>query len=495
MRKMRPIFGRSLGLAGVLLLAACGQGKDTALTVVAIGTPDSPFQKGVRLSPAARLVRQATVEGLIGFDEQGQIVPALADRWIVTDDGLSYIFRLRDGTWPDGGQLNAKEVVAALREAMNALRGTSLARDIAVIDEVRPMTGRVIEIRLVAPVPDLLQLLAQPELGLARGGQGTGPMRLRREGDVAVLSPLPPERRGLPAAEGWSDTVQTVRLVALPAAEAVQRFQDGDTDVLLGGRFEDFPLARSIGLLRPAVLPDPVQGLFGLAVMNDEGFLAAPENREALALAIDREALIAPLGVSGWAATTRLVAAGVADDPGVIGERWFGLSMEERRAQAAARVTRWRRAQPGVDVPVRLRVGFPNGVGADLLFERVRADFEAIGIMAERVGPDDEADLRLLDAVARYPRVGWFLNQLGCGPQRGLCSAAADRLAGQAQHATDPAIRAGLLGDAEAELTRANVFIPFGAPIRWSLVRGRVNGFATNRWAVHPLMPMAMRPK
>jgi hypothetical protein len=495
MRKVSPIFGRSLGLVCALLLAACGQDKDTALTVLVIGAPASPFQKGVRLSPAARLIRQATAEGLVGFDEQGQIVPGLADRWIVTDDGLSYIFRLRDGAWADGNEFDAKEVVSALRQATTALRGTPLARDLSMIDEIRSMTGRVIEIRLAAPVPNLLQLLAQPELGLTRRGQGTGPMRLRRDGDVAVLSALPPESRGLPADEKWSDVAGTVRLIALPAAAAVERFQDGDADVLLGGRFEDFPLARSIGLLRPAVLPDPVQGLFGLAVMNDEGFLSAPENREVLALAMDREALIAPLGVSGWAATTRLVAAGVADDPGTIGERWAELPMEERRAQAAARVTRWRRAQPGADVPVRLRVGFPKGSGADLLFERVRADFGAVGIVAERVGPDDEADLRLLDAVARYPRVGWFLNQLGCVPRRGLCSFAADRLALQAQQASDPVVRAGLLSDAEAELTKANVFIPFGAPIRWSLVRGRVGGFATNRWAVHPLMPMAMRPK
>ena len=51
------------------------------------------------------------------------------------------------------------------------------------------------------------------------------------------------------------------------------------------------------------------------------------------------------------------------------------------------------------------------------------------------------------------------------------------------------------LADAEAELTKANVYIPFGAPIRWAMVRGDVAGFAANRWNVHPLMPLAQRPK
>ena len=59
----------------------------------------------------------------------------------------------------------------------------------------------------------------------------------------------------------------------------------------------------------------------------------------------------------------------------------------------------------------------------------------------------------------------------------------------------DPASRAALLARAEAKLTDANVFIPFGPPIRWSLVRGDTSGFVANRLAYHPLMPLALRPK
>ena len=40
------------------------------------------------------------------------------------------------------------------------------------------MTDRVIEIRLRAPRPNLLQLLAQPQLSIIREGQGTGPFRI-----------------------------------------------------------------------------------------------------------------------------------------------------------------------------------------------------------------------------------------------------------------------------------------------------------------------------
>ena len=130
-----------------------------------------------------------------------------------------------------------------------------------------------------------------------------------------------------------------------------------------------------------------------------------------------------------------------------------------------------------------------------MLFRRLRGDLGAIGIALSSARKPADADLRLLDLVARYPRAGWFLNQLSCLARRGLCSASADQRAGEARSAPTPASRAALFAEAEAELTTANVFIPFGQPIRWSLVRGDVTGFATNRWGVHPLMPMALRPR
>ena len=111
-----------------------------------------------------------------------------------------------------------------------------------------------------------------------------------------------------------------------------------------------------------------------------------------------------------------------------------------------------------------------------------------------RVGESAEADLRLVDTVARYPRASWFLGQLACSLRR-LCSAEADRLAAEARRASDGAARAALLAEAEAELTTANVFIPLGPPVRWSALRRDVTGFSVNRWGVHPLMSLAMLPK
>lgn len=474
------------------LLGACSQDDAGTVEVAVIGDPASPFVNGARLPLAAQLVRSASAEGLVGFDEQGRVVPALADRWIVTDDGLSYIFRLRDGTWPNGAAITGESARAALVLAIGALRGSALGSDLATITEVRAMAGRVIELRLNQQAPDMLQLLAQPELGLLSRGRGAGPMKLTRQERSALLEPIAPEDLGLPQQEDWQQRRRKLRLAAAPAAQAIARFNAGDADVVLGGRFADFPRIDARGVPRGAIRLDPVMGLFGLAVNRTTGFLGEAENREALAMAVDRDALANVLNVGGWIATTRVVNPGTADDNGSVAERWPGRSMAERRSAAAARVTRWKAAEGNL---ATLRIAIPVGPGGDRLFRQLATDFGAIGLNVRKVGENADADLRLVDTVARYARVGWFLNQLSCENARGPCSVNADRLVAAALAEPDPVKRADLYAQAEAQLTIANSFIPFGAPIRWSLVSGSATGFAPNSWNIHPLMPLAMRPK
>lgn len=478
-------------------LAGCAGDDDRPIEVLAIGEPGSTFAGRAQLPLSAQLLRAATTEGLVAFDEQGRVVPALADRWIVTDDGMSYIFRLRDGTWPDGTPINAESARAALMQAIRAQSGQSLGADLSAIEEVRAMAGRVIEIRLSQQMPDMLQLLAQPELGAIYAGRGAGPMKARRDNDKdrqltgVLLRAIAPEDRGLPQQENWSNLVRPLRLSATPAARAIELFNAGQADLVLGGGFADFPRLDLAGVGRGSIRLDPVAGLFGLAVVHDDGFLAKPEHREAIAMAVDRDALIASFNIGGWTATTRVINPGLEGDNGTVAERWIGRTIDERRALAAARVAQWKAAGHG---PVTLRVALPAGPGANLLAERLSADLKAIGLALQRVGPGADADLRLVDQIARYDRPAWFFNQLSCANARAMCSVAADKLVAEAL--TEPGLvkRADLYAQAEAQLTMANAYIPFGVPIRWSLVSS-TSGFAANRWGVHPLMPLAFIPK
>lgn len=475
----------------MLALAACGPGDGSGPVDVAIfGQEGALYQQGTRLSTAAQHMRAATNEGLVALDPTGQVVPAIAERWIVTDDGLSYIFRLRDSDWPDGEPITAEGARDALRAAIRRLDGTSLGLDLAKVTDVRAMTGRVVEVRLSSPMPDFLRLLAQPELGFDNRGSGAGPMIMSRdeESNVARLTALPPESRGLPPLEDWEDVSRPLSVRALSGQAAVDAFTSGEVDLLLGGTITTFPLAQLGPLSRGTVQVDPALGLFGLVFRSDSGLLADPARREALSMAIDRTQLIQPFGLGGWRDTTWIVPPDIFTPQAYPATRWSDLSIDERRGVARRRIAQW---QAGREERASVRVGLPPGPGSDLLFEQLSAAWQAIGVTAIRVGMGQGAELELRDRLARYSSPRWYLNQLNCAIEVGLCSEAADALVRQSLTERDPVRKQELLVRAHAELVASEVFIPFGVPVRWSLVRGAVSGYQANPWGLHSLFPLS----
>ncbi len=479
-------------LAACLALAGCGSGgSDAEVDVAFIGSSADLFETGARLAPAGQQIRSATAEGLVSLNQAGEVVPALAERWIVTEDGLSYIFRLRNTEWADGTALTSNSVRDALRRNIRAVRGTSLGLDLAKIAEIRAMTGRVVEVRLESPMPEFLQLLAQPELGLRRGLKGVGPMKLTRQGDIALLDAIPPQSRGLPAEEDWEARTRTVRVQALPARLAVEAFDTGVVDAVFNGTLASLPMADTGALSRGTVRLDAALGLLGLQVVAERGVLATASGREAVAMALDRANLLRPFNIGGWVPTTRIVAPGLPGDPGSVGERWAAMTLQQRQAEAARRVSA---AAGSAGFSRTLTIALPEGPGSDLLLRELAQDLSVVGLTLNRAGADAVPDLRLVDRIARYGDARWFLNQFNCSLKQGLCSAEVDELLRQAGKATDVAVSIALLSEAEAKLAASNVYIPIGAPIRWSLVRGGVQGFAENRWGLHPLFPLALRP-
>ena len=477
-------------------LTGCGSKSSGPLNVALIGDEREIFASGLRLSEGAQVIRGATSAGLVALDAKGEIEPALADRWIVTEDGTSYIFRLREGTWPDGGELTGESARAALRQAMRGLQGTSLALDLAPIANVRAMAGRVVEIDLKAPMADFLRLLAQPELALSRGAQPTGPMvahkRTEKGQTVTELTFKPPEMRGLPQQSDWKKRVRTVGVEALGAKAALAAFDNGQVDVVLGGTVASWPLADPGPLSLGNVRPDNAVGLFGLQVVRERGFLASAAGREAVAMALDRAALLARFNIGGWVSSSRIVPPAIAPAKGA--ERWNGMSIDQRRAIAAGRVSAWR-VSAGKGKPPVLTIALSDDPGYALLFEGIAAQLASVGISLQREHPWKPADLVIVDRVARYADPRWFLDQFNCSLARGLCNSAADALVQAAAGTADAAQRADDLAKAEALLTEANVYIPIGAPLRWSMVRGDVTGYAANPWAWHPLPDMAQIPK
>jgi peptide/nickel transport system substrate-binding protein len=156
-------------LAAALLLGGCGQQSGGVTRVAAIGpTPKLVETVGAPLSPGDALLRANMAQGLVRLDERGQVVPGLAERWNVSDDGLSYIFRLQTGDWPDGRKIRADDVARILSRQLRPASANPLKDTLGAVSEVVAMTDRVIEIRLTAPRPNLLQLLFLRRIGRAR---------------------------------------------------------------------------------------------------------------------------------------------------------------------------------------------------------------------------------------------------------------------------------------------------------------------------------------
>lgn len=481
----------SLLLAALLVGACHGSAEQQPLRVAMLNDagPDA----------LQNALRAATAEGLVRLDEEGKVIPGLAERWIVADEGQSYIFRLRDSTWPDGSRLSGETARQALRRAMAAQKGTALGQDLAIIEDIRAMAGRVVEIRLAQPMPNFLPLLAQPELGLEHRGQGAGPMRRKHESTLDWLTAIPPDARGEPMPEGWAASVRPLAIRAMPGAQAVAQLAAGKLDVVLGGRVTDLPPIQRGLLGQRAARFDMAPGLFGLLVEKEGPFLSVPSNRAALAMVIDRAGMVNALGVPGWTATTRLISPGIGEVQ--IGERWADMDMDQRRAAAAQRVAVWLKARKAAAKPgdaaqaaaggdgLELRLAMPGGAGSQILFDRLAQDLGAIGLRLRRVGLNEAADLRLIDEVARYPDPVWFFNQLHCGV-RPVCDADVDHLIAQSGHVEAPLVPA-LYAEAEREVLDANLFIPLAQPVRWTMAGAALRGLTPNPRGIHPLFPLS----
>ncbi|MEP5936954.1 MAG: ABC transporter substrate-binding protein [Erythrobacter sp.] len=474
-----------------IVVAGCDvTGADGPVEVAIIGESDELFQNGLRLATSAQHLRAATHEGLVSLDPTGQAIPAIAERWIITDDGKSYIFRLRDMQWPDGDNITAQQVRRLLLDKQRRLAGTSLGLDLAKVAEVRAMTGRVIEVQLTAAMPEFLRLLAQPEMGFSRSGAGTGPMTISRsEGlPVAQLTALPPERRGFAAREDWQELAREIRVEAVSAASAVDAFGDGEVDLVLNGRLAHLPMADTGPLTRGTVRIDAAWGQFGLTFRRESDLFANVAVREALSMAIDRSDLMQSFNIGGWVPSNEIVPRELWGDVEPQALEWADWPIERRHAEASRRVAAWS-AESGEAAQVT--IGMPEGPGSERLFEEIAADFSAIGVEATLAEAGRGADLELHDRVARYASARWYLNQFNCEIRTGPCSPAADELVAQSLLVNEPAEKEDLLAQAELELTDAHVFIAFGAPIRWSLVRSNVTGYQENRWGLHPLFPLS----
>lgn len=195
----------SLLAAGALLLTACGPGAQPAPTTTGEPDPDASVAIRLVLEPGNLDIRQTAgaaldqilvdniYQGLVARTPEQDIVPALASDWMVSPDGLTYTFTLREGVaFHDGQPLTPQDVVWSL----TTRKSTPEWRDSARLANVASITAAGQDITLTLTEPDsslLWNLTGRAGIVLKEGdtvdyntaANGTGPFVLDqwREGD------------------------------------------------------------------------------------------------------------------------------------------------------------------------------------------------------------------------------------------------------------------------------------------------------------------------
>ena len=478
----------AIALAAALAVSAggCHRKPEGVVHVVVVGDqPQLADPARGPLSAGDRVLIANAAQGLVQFDARGQIVPGLAETWNVSDDGLSYIFRLANGSWPNGRKIAADQVARMLRRLIAPGSGNTLKDAFGSVDDIVAMTDRVIEIRLAQPRPHLLQLLAQPEMGLVYDRQGTGPFSIDRTDSKSGMIRLTRET-AVPDEEEAAREELDLSGAAAPAA--IQAFADGTADLVLGGTFADLPYVARDKLPRRALQFDPASGLFGLVPARNSGPAANVEIRKLLNEAIDRDALIAALAVPGLVPRATVLEPGLDNIPDPQPPQWTTVALADRRAELIARA---HKLFPQ-DKPAVVRLALPRGPGADILLNRLSADWGALGIKVQRAGDGAAADFQLIDEVAPSSAASWFVRRFRCN-RVPVCDTAIDEVMDSARTTSVLPQRSALLLDASRQIDSKQLFLPIAAPIRWSLVSARIVSFAGNRFAIHTLTGLEQR--
>ena len=110
------------------------------------------------------LVSSQYLESLVSLDDEGTVIPWLADSWTVSDDGLAWEFTLRDGvTFTDGTPLDAAAVQANVAHLQDPETGSSTGYlALAKVAGTEAVSDSVVRFTLSEPDSALLESLSQP---------------------------------------------------------------------------------------------------------------------------------------------------------------------------------------------------------------------------------------------------------------------------------------------------------------------------------------------
>jgi len=291
---LRSLF---IGVSTAALLAGAATAQQTDITVALQLEPPHMDPTSAAAGAIDSVLYSNVFEGLTRFMGDGSVVPGLAESWEISDDGLTYTFKLHDGvTFHDGTTMDAEDVKFSLdrigaEDSANAQKALY-----AAISEVNVIDPLTVEVKLSEPNGSMLFNLAwgdavivAPESieNIKQAPIGTGAFKFDSwtQGDKVELSKNP-DYWGTPAKLDKA----TFKFISDPTA-AFAAVMAEDVDV-----FSQFPAPENL----PQFEADPrfqvlIGSTEGETILSTNNKMPPFDNklvREAVAHAIDRQAII-----------------------------------------------------------------------------------------------------------------------------------------------------------------------------------------------------------
>lgn len=168
-------------MSATLTVALCGCGGDKAdkASSITIGIPqdlEDSLDPHKAVAAGTKEILFNIYEGLVKPDKNGDLYPAVAESYEVSEDGLTYTFKLRKGVkFHDGSTVTADDVLYCISKNADAEGGSQLASAFSNIKEYRA-DGDDIVIVLNQKDTDFLQYMTMAIIPKSNTNPDTNPI-------------------------------------------------------------------------------------------------------------------------------------------------------------------------------------------------------------------------------------------------------------------------------------------------------------------------------
>lgn len=243
------------------------------------------------------LVQYQIFDTLVREEQNGSLVPGLADKWEVSDDGKEIIFYLKENVkFHNGEVMTAEDVVFSINRSVESAYTSSITNAIKSAEAIDDL---IVKLKLKQAFSPILNCMAtanllivnkkaveEDEEGFGRNPVGTGPYVFKewKNGEKIVLESFKDYYRGEAAIKNLTFRILT------DSSTAVVALEKGEIDIL-----DTPPKTDRKNLIENEELSyyETTQAnYFNLALNNKDGVFSNKKVREAISYAIDREAIV-----------------------------------------------------------------------------------------------------------------------------------------------------------------------------------------------------------